>query len=84
MCYLLADDDYIRQSRSCRFPSGSMAGDTQCLSIPIIDNSIPDGDREFTTVLITFDPLVQIEPAQGDLNILITDNDSKNVRLHLK
>ena len=54
-----------------------MAGDSQCLSIPIFDNDIPDGEREFRVNLTTFDELVQIKPGADLLTVTITDNDSK-------
>ena len=54
-----------------------MAGDSQCLSIPIFDNDIPDGEREFRVHLTTFDELVQITPGTDLLTATITDNDSK-------
>lgn len=60
-----------------------MAGDKQCLSIPIIDNSIADGDREFTAALITLDPFVRIEPGQENSTIFIIDDDSKNMTYQL-
>ena len=71
--------DYTGQSRRCRFPEGSLAGDSQCLSIPIIGNTVPDGDRGFRVLLTTFDQLVQIPPASNSLVVTITDNDRECV-----
>ena len=69
-------DDYTGQAATCTFPVEAVAGDTQCLSIPILDNSTPDGNREFSVLLMTFDPLVQIIPGQNISSVTIIDNDS--------
>ena len=70
-----AGDDYKEQSSTCTYPAGAMAGDTQCLSIPIIDNDVCDGDRFFTVSLTTLDPLVQLITGQERLEVQILDND---------
>ena len=75
MCTFLAGEDYKEQSSTCTYPAGAVAGDTQCLSIPIIDDNICDGDRFFTVSLTTFDPLVWIIPEQNSLEVQIVDND---------
>ena len=70
-----AGEDYKEQSSTCIYPPGAMAGDTQCLSIPIIDNNVCDGDRAFRVILATFDPLVRVIPGQGNLTVEIMDDD---------
>ena len=70
-----AGEDFKGQSSTCTYPAGAEAGDTQCLSIPIIDNDVCDGDRFFTVSLTTFDPLVRIIPEQDNLEVQIVDND---------
>ena len=48
----------------------------QCLSIPIIDNNVCDGDRAFRVTLATFDPLFQVIPGQENLTVEIMDDES--------
>ena len=62
-----AGEDYKEQSSTCIYPPGAMAGDTQCLSIPIIDNNVCDGDRAFRVTVI---------PGQGNLTVEIMDDES--------
>ena len=75
MCTFSAGEDYKGQSSTCTYPAGAEAGDTQCLSIPIIDDDICDGDVFFTVSLTTFDPLVRIISGQDSLEVQIVDND---------
>ena len=71
-----AGGDYKEQSSTCVYSPGAMAGDTQCLSIPIIDNNVCDGDRAFRVTLATFDPLVQVIPGQENLTVEMMDDES--------
>lgn len=65
------------QNTELIFPPGTVAGDMQCLGIPIIDNNRADGTRNFFVSLVAFDPLVRILPIYSTKLVFIVDNDGE-------
>ena len=65
------------QNTELIFPPGTVAGDMQCLGIPIIDNNRADGTRNFFVSLAAFDPLVRVQPIYSIKLVFIVDNDGK-------
>lgn len=63
------------------FPAGTQESDVQCLAVPLIDNNIPDGKRNFTVRIVSFRPLVRVEPGLETKTVIICDNDGMNLQL---
>ena len=56
-----------------------MSGDSQCVSIPVIDNDTPDGNRTFIVQLTTFDQLVRVTPGSNSAVVIIADDERKYI-----
>lgn len=75
-----ADDDYSATllPSVLIFPVGSVAGDTQCFDVAIIDDVLVEGVEDFFLSVVSVSPLVTVDQAanQAAVNIISTDGTS--------
>ena len=57
------------------FSAGSVSGDTSCVGVSIIDDSIVEIDQSFTLHLVPLSPDVIIPVGGGIATVTITDDD---------
>ena len=68
-----AGADYDAITTNGTFLNGSMAGDMECVSVTITDDSALELDETFTVILTTSEPAVTL--SNDTATITITDND---------
>ena len=77
-CIVVSADsgsDYEQVSAPLTFPTGSVAGDMQCVNISIVDDVVFEGDETFTVTLTVTTPGVM----EGNTLTIVTirDDDRK-------
>ena len=71
----VAGSDYTPVSMPLEFPAGSSHGDTQCIDVVILDNSILEDNETFTVML----DVITSHVMEGTslTTVTIHDNDSE-------
>ena len=62
--------------RDLTFAAGTIEGDMQCIAVPILDNTRPDGTRAFLVRIVSFTPFIRALPFPK--LVIIRDDDSKH------
>ena len=71
----VAGSDYEQISAPLTFPTGSVAGDMQCVNISIVDDFLFEGDETFTVSLTVTTPGVM--EGNTSTTVTIRDDDRK-------
>ena len=69
----MAGFDYVYANVDLIFASGSGGNDTECASIPIIDDTALEGDQMFFVTLTSVDPDVML--GSNVTGVTIADSD---------
>ena len=58
-------------------PSGGSPTPFECITIPILDDSLLEGDHDFTVMIVNAGQFAPINPAQDTTVVTINDNERK-------
>lgn len=72
-------DDFIEQDSTITFPVGAMKGDVRCITVPIIDDVVEEGQEVFVVETDILSPSTAIfggslHSATGRIAVIIDDN----------
>ena len=69
--------DFVANPATVTFSDGAVSGDTECLSIPIINDNDFEGDHSFQAQLMAIEPSSVPIMLNMDLVTIIIDDDGE-------